>query len=169
MFLKTVKRKRGKLNLEKAMSKNIFEENGRNSNSQLLDQVKLNNEKNIISTINECDEILSYLDDVKPKMKKKSISSVKFELVTEDVDDQENKDSSSFQNTKSRLSTKLKPCDTGLKEKKSDDASNGLLSLNTETKAKQDIDDKNSFPILDEQLDQAMVQSIQLKNKINFI
>ena len=44
--IKAGKRKRGKLNLEKAMSKNIFEENNKSTNLSIFDQFTTNSKNN---------------------------------------------------------------------------------------------------------------------------
>ncbi len=152
------KRKRGKLNIEKAMSKKLFDDEENCNNN---DKFK-SNEKNTINTISEYEEDIIETK----KVNKKSTSSVNFNLEPVEIDNDNNNgnetirkpissSSLSFQKLTSRLSSTFFA-------KKSKNQSNNELDKDLE------CDNDNKF-IIDDQLDPELLEAIELKTKIDFI
>ena len=171
------KRKRGKLNIEKAMSKKLFDDdaNMNNSNNKLFDQFKLN-DKNTINTISEYDEEVVETK----KINKKSASSVNFNLEPIEINDTNNYrnettriplavSSSSFQKLTSRLSSRFfsKKSSQSLSNTENLTSSNNELN-NDKSKIEQENENENKF-IIDDQLDPELLEAIELKSKIDFI
>lgn len=171
------KRKRGKLNIEKAMTKKLFDDdaNINNSNNKLFDQFKLN-DKNTINTISEYDEEVVETK----KINKKSASSVNFNLEPIEINDTNNYrnettriplavSSSSFQKLTSRLSSRFfsKKSSQSLSNTENLTSSNNELN-NDKSKIEQENGNENKF-IIDDQLDPELLEAIELKSKIDFI
>jgi hypothetical protein len=153
------KRKRGKLNIEKAMTKKLFDDDT-NNNNKLFDQFKVN-EKNTMNTISEYDDETIE----KKKSNKKNVSSVNFNLEPVEInDDNTNRTqlaSSPFQKLTSRLSFKF------LAKKSNQNLDAPINDLNKD-KSNNEHENESKF-IIDDQLDPELLEAIELKSKIEFI